>query len=177
MSTSAILIAFRLESFNCRTTVNVFIHIKYVKNGDHLGIVQNNERTRKNITANINMDSSWKYMWSTADPKRYNFIIYKVKGVLWTNIFLAFLKTQILVKSIFFRKNFSSIQLLLSSKLRLFAKQYNVLVDCFLKFLLTFEWINIIWLLTFEWNYIVRLLPERPFFLSIQCSFFLSMLN
>ena len=70
-----------------------------------------------------------------------------------------------LVTSIFFRKKFSSILLLLknphpfssihsvliSSKLRL-GKQCNVLIICFLKNLLTFERINIMQLL------------ERPFF-------------
>ena len=53
MSTSATLVAFRLESFNFRTTVKVLIHIKYVNKANHLGIVQYNERTRKNIRANI----------------------------------------------------------------------------------------------------------------------------
>ena len=79
-----------------------------------------------------------------------------------------------LVTSIFFRKNFSSILSLFLSKLLLFAKQYKVLLRCFLKDLLTFEWINIIRLLTFEWIN-VRLLPERRFFLSKQCLFFLLM--
>ena len=69
-----------------------------------------------------------------------------------------------LVISILFRKNFSSILLLLSSKLRLFAKQYNMLVCCFLKDLLTFEWINIIRLFKFEWINIIWLFSERPFF-------------
>ena len=83
-----------------------------------------------------------------------------------------------LVTSIFFRKKFSSILLLLknphpfssihsvliSSKLRL-GKQCNVLIICFLKNLLTFERINIMQLL------------ERPFFLSIRCLFFLFLLK
>ena len=41
---------------------------------------------------------------------------------------MTFLKTQIPVASIFFRRNFSSILLLLSSKLRLFTNQYSVCV-------------------------------------------------
>ena len=41
---------------------------------------------------------------------------------------MTFLKTQIPVASIFFRRNFSSILLLLSSKLRLFTNQCSVCV-------------------------------------------------
>ena len=58
-ATSATLIAFRLKKrFKYRTTVTVLIHIKHVKNRNHLGIVQNNERTCKNIPANIKTYSS-----------------------------------------------------------------------------------------------------------------------
>ena len=169
MSTSATVTAVRFKNFNRRTTVKVLIHIKYVKNANHLGIIRNDKRTRKNVFI--------LKIWSTADLKRENFIVYKVKSVLLTYIFLTFLMTKILVTFIFFRKNFSSIMLLLLSKLRLFAKQCSVLVCSFLKNLHTFEWVNIIWLLTFEWINIIRLLPERPFFLSIQCLFFLSILK
>ena len=59
--TSATLIAGRLKSFNCRPTVRILIHIKYVKNANHLGIVRKKERTHKNIPANINRYSSWKF--------------------------------------------------------------------------------------------------------------------
>ena len=41
-------------------TVKILIHIKYVKNPNHLWIVRNSERTRKNIPANIKIYSSWK---------------------------------------------------------------------------------------------------------------------
>ena len=47
MSTSATLTTFRFKSFNCRTTENFLIQIKYMKNENHLGIVQDKERTRK----------------------------------------------------------------------------------------------------------------------------------
>ena len=58
-ATSATLIAFRLKKRSkYRTTVTVLTHIKYVKNRNHLGIVQNNERTCKNIPANIKTYSS-----------------------------------------------------------------------------------------------------------------------
>ena len=40
-------LALRLKSFNCRTTVNNLIHIKYVKNSNHLGIDRNSERGQK----------------------------------------------------------------------------------------------------------------------------------
>ena len=60
VSTSATLIAFRFKGFNYRTMVKVLIHIKYAKNVNHLGIVQNNERTRKNIPTNIKRHWSWK---------------------------------------------------------------------------------------------------------------------
>ena len=69
-----------------------------------------------------------------------------------------------LVTSVFFRKNLFYIPLLPSSKLRLFAKQYNMLESFFKKNLLTFEWINIIRLPAFEWINIIGLLPEPPFF-------------
>ena len=39
MPTSATLIALRRKSFNCRTTVKILIHIKYVKNANRLGIL------------------------------------------------------------------------------------------------------------------------------------------
>ena len=39
MSISATLIALRRKSFNCRTTVKILIHIKYVKNANRLGIL------------------------------------------------------------------------------------------------------------------------------------------
>ena len=63
MSTSATLIALRLKRFNCRTTVKILIHIKYIKNANHLGIVENSD---ENIFMKI---------WSTADLK-HNFIVY-----------------------------------------------------------------------------------------------------
>ena len=66
--------------------------------------------------------------------------------VKWNNLAIN------LVTSIFFRKNFLSILLLFSSRLRLFANQCNVLECCFIKNLLIFELINIIQLLTFEWT-------------------------
>ena len=34
--------------------------IRYVKNANHMGIVWNSERIRKNIPANVKTDSSWK---------------------------------------------------------------------------------------------------------------------
>ena len=40
MSTSATLIAFTLKSFNYRATVKSLIHIKYVKNANHLGMFE-----------------------------------------------------------------------------------------------------------------------------------------
>ena len=40
MSTSAILIALTLISFNCRATVKSLIHIKHVKNANHLGMFE-----------------------------------------------------------------------------------------------------------------------------------------
>ena len=40
MSTPVTLMAFRLKSFNCRTTVKILLHIKYVKHGNHLEIVR-----------------------------------------------------------------------------------------------------------------------------------------
>ena len=46
MSTFTTLTAFRRKSFNCKTAVKILIHIKYVKNANHLGIVCNSERTR-----------------------------------------------------------------------------------------------------------------------------------
>ena len=52
-STSATLIASRLKSFNCRTTVKILIYVKYTQNANDLGIVRNSGRTRKNIPANI----------------------------------------------------------------------------------------------------------------------------
>ena len=107
MSTSATVTAVRFKNFNRRTTVKVLIHIKYVKNANHLGIIRNDKRTRKNVFI--------LKIWSTADLKRENFIVYKVKSVLLTYIFLTFLMTKILVTFIFFRKNFSSILLLLLS--------------------------------------------------------------
>ena len=75
-----------------------------------------------------------------------------------------------IVTSTFFRNNF--IQIVTVLILCLFAKQYNVLMFCFLKNLLTFEWIDIVRLLTFEWINIVRLHPESIFFRSINCLFF-----
>ena len=60
MSTSAALIAFRRKSFNCRSMIKMLIHIKYVKNANHLGIIWNNKRTLKNIPANIKTYLSWK---------------------------------------------------------------------------------------------------------------------
>ena len=84
---------------------------------------------------------------------------------------MTFLKTQILVASIFFRKNFSSKLLLLSSKLRLFTKQYNVCV-VFLKAclyfneLISFDYLHSNELISFD--YFLNIL----FFLSIQCLFF-----
>ena len=60
MSTSATLIASRPKIFNCITTVKMLIHIKYVKSANHLGIVQNRERTRKNLPANIKTNLSLK---------------------------------------------------------------------------------------------------------------------
>ena len=53
ISTSATPIAFKLKTFNFRTMVKILIHIKYEKNENHLGIIRNNESTRKNIPANI----------------------------------------------------------------------------------------------------------------------------
>ena len=40
MSTSATLIALTLISFNCRATVKSLIHIKHVKNANHLGMFE-----------------------------------------------------------------------------------------------------------------------------------------
>ena len=62
MSTSTTLIAFGLKGFNCRTRVKSSIHIKYVKNGNHLRIVQNSQRTNKNIPANIKTTSHPNYV-------------------------------------------------------------------------------------------------------------------
>ena len=65
---------------------------------------------------------------------------------------MAFLKTQILVTSIFVRRYFSSILLLLSSKLRVFAKQYNVLVCCFPTFeLASFDFLHSNELISFDY--------------------------
>ena len=58
MFTYATLIAFRLKNFNCRTMIKISIHIKYVKNESHFGIVRNSESTRKNNPANIKIHSS-----------------------------------------------------------------------------------------------------------------------
>ena len=76
MSTSATLTAFRLKSFNYRTAVEISIHTKFVKNADHLGIVRNREMKPKNLPANI------LKIWSTADLKLNNFIVFKMIGVL-----------------------------------------------------------------------------------------------
>ena len=60
MPNSTTLKAFICKSFICGTTVKVLIHIKYVKNANHVGIVGNSKRTRKNIPENIKTYSSWK---------------------------------------------------------------------------------------------------------------------
>ena len=61
MSTSTTLIAFRFKTFNCRTTVKILIHIKYVKNANHLGIVRNSKRAHINIPVNIKTYLSRKF--------------------------------------------------------------------------------------------------------------------
>ena len=39
----------------------MLIHIKYMKSANHLGIVQNRERTRKNLPANIKTNLPLKF--------------------------------------------------------------------------------------------------------------------
>ena len=51
---------YSLQTFNCKTTVKILIHIKKVKNANNFGIVRNSKRTRKNTPANIKKYSSWK---------------------------------------------------------------------------------------------------------------------
>ena len=57
----------------------MLIHIKYMKSANQLGIVQNRERTRKNLPANI--EFTFK-IWFTTDLKRDKFIVFKINGVL-----------------------------------------------------------------------------------------------
>ena len=83
MSTSVTLTASRLKSFNCRTTVKVLIHIKYVKNESEkitwelFEIAKQLAKTFQQTSRHIHLEN----ILSTTDFKRNSSVAFKASCI------------------------------------------------------------------------------------------------